>query len=78
MQIAPQTLIHRDSKPWTVQVWLSFTIAVFLCAVGLSYLPGKDLDRAFMVMGYFFCLSDTVQVKHFILVELIQKFRSFI
>ena len=32
-------------------------IAVFLCAVGLAYLPGQDLDRAFMVMGYFFCLS---------------------
>jgi hypothetical protein len=52
-----QTLIHRDSKPWQVQVWASFFIAVFLCAVGLSYLPGRDLDRAFMVMGYFFCLS---------------------
>ena len=52
-----QILIHRDSNPWQLQVWLSFLIAVFLCAVGLSYLPGKDLDRAFMVMGYFFCLS---------------------
>ena len=52
-----QTLIHRDSKPWQLQVWVSFLIAVFLCAVGLSWLPGKDLDRAFMVMGYFFCLS---------------------
>ena len=52
-----QTLIHRDSKPWQVQGWLSFLLAVFLCAVGLSYLPGRDLDRAFMVMGYFFCLS---------------------
>ena len=52
-----QTLIHRDSKPWQVQVWASFLIAVFLCAVGLSYLPARDLDRAFMVMGYFFCLS---------------------
>jgi hypothetical protein len=52
-----QTLIHRDSKPWQVQVWASFLIAVFLCAVGLSYLPGRDLDRAFMVMGYIFCLS---------------------
>ena len=51
------TLIHRDSKPWQVQVWVSFLIAVFLCAVGLAYLPGQDLDRAFMVMGYFFCLS---------------------
>lgn len=52
-----QVRIHRDSKPWQLQVWISFLIAVFLCAVGLSYLPGKDLDRAFMVMGYFFCLS---------------------
>lgn len=52
-----QIHIHRDSKPWQLQVWISFLIAVFLCAVGLSYLPGKDLDRAFMVMGYFFCLS---------------------
>ncbi|HEY3048802.1 MAG TPA: YiaA/YiaB family inner membrane protein [Polaromonas sp.] len=52
-----QILIHRDSKPWQLQVWISFLIAVFLCAVGLAYLPGQDLERAFMVMGYFFCLS---------------------
>ncbi len=52
-----QILINRDSKPWQLQVWVSFLVAVFLCAVGLSWLPGRDLDRAFMVMGYFFCLS---------------------
>lgn len=52
-----QILINRDSKPWQLQVWASFLVAVFLCAVGLSWLPGRDLDRAFMVMGYFFCLS---------------------
>lgn len=52
-----QILINRDSKPWLLQVWISFLVAVFLCAVGLSWLPGRDLDRAFMVMGYFFCLS---------------------
>ncbi len=52
-----QMLIHRDSRAWLLQVWISFLIAVFLCAVGLAYLPGKDLDRAFMIMGYFFCLS---------------------
>lgn len=52
-----QVLIHRDSKPWQTQVWISFLLAVFLCAVGLSYLPGKELDRAFMIMGYFFCMS---------------------
>ena len=60
-----QMLIHRDSRPWQLQVWVSFLIAVFLCAVGLSYLPGKDLDRAFMIMGYFFCLSAAfVLAKH--------------
>ena len=52
-----QTLIHRDSKPWQFQVWASFLIAVFLCAVGLAYLPGRDLDRAFMMAGFVFCLS---------------------
>jgi hypothetical protein len=51
------TLIHRDTTAWQLQVWLSFLLAAFLCGVGLAYLPGKDLDRAFMVMGYFFCLS---------------------
>ena len=33
-----QTLIRRDSKPWQVQVWASFLIAVFLCAVRWLYL----------------------------------------
>lgn len=55
--IPMQALIQRDSKAWSVQVWVSFLVAVFLCGVGLAYLPGRDLDRAFMVMGYFFCLS---------------------
>jgi hypothetical protein len=66
MQTASQTLIHRDSKAWTLQVWLSFAIAVFLCGVGLSFLPGKDLDRAFMVMGYFFCLSAAFVLAKFV------------
>ena len=50
-------LIHRDSKAWQTQVWVSFGLAVFLCGVGLAYLPGTDLDRVFMIMGYFFCLT---------------------
>ncbi len=57
MQAVPKVLIQRDSKAWTLQVWISFALAIFLCAVGLAYLPGTDLDRVFMVMGYFFCLS---------------------
>jgi hypothetical protein len=61
-----QVLMHRDSKAWQFQVWASFVIAVFLCAVGLAYLPGKDLDRAFMIMGYFFCLSAAFVLAKFV------------
>lgn len=61
-----QVLIHRDTKAWQLQVWISFLIAVFLCGVGLAYLPGKDLDRAFMVMGYFFCLSAAFVLAKFV------------
>lgn len=61
-----QVLIHRDTSAWQMQVWISFVIAVFLCGVGLAYLPGKDLDRAFMVMGYFFCLSAAFVLAKFV------------
>ena len=61
-----QVLMHRDSKAWQLQVWVSFAIAAFLCGVGLAYLPGKDLDRAFMIMGYFFCLSAAFVLAKFV------------
>jgi hypothetical protein len=61
-----QVLIHRDSNAWQLQVWLSFLIAAFLCGVGLAWLPGRDLDRAFMVMGYFFCLSAAFVLAKFV------------
>ncbi|MFZ2308915.1 MAG: YiaA/YiaB family inner membrane protein [Rhodoferax sp.] len=66
MKTQAQILIHRDSKAWGLQVWVSFLLAVFLCGVGLAYLPGKDLDRAFMVMGYFFCLSAAFVLAKFV------------
>jgi hypothetical protein len=66
MQTSAQILIHRDSKAWSLQVWVSFALAAFLCGVGLAYLPGKDLDRAFMVMGYFFCLSAAFVLAKFV------------
>jgi hypothetical protein len=66
MQTPTPDLMHRDSKAWTLQVWVSFALAVFLCGVGLAYLPGKDLDRAFMVMGYFFCLSAAFVLAKFV------------
>lgn len=60
-----EVVIHRDTRAWQLQVWASFGIAVFLCAVGLAWLPGKDIDRVFMVMGYFFCLTNVfVLAKH--------------
>ena len=49
--------LRKDTSAWKLQVWVSFGVAVSLCAIGLAYLPGADLDRAFMVMGYMFCLS---------------------
>ena len=58
--------IRRDSKAWQLQVWTSFGIALSLCAIGLAYLPGKDLDRAFMFMGYLFCLSTAFVLAKFI------------
>jgi hypothetical protein len=56
----------RDTGAWRAQVWISFAIALFLCGVGLAYLPGQDLDRAFMVMGYFFCLSTAFVLSKFV------------
>lgn len=49
-------LIQRDTGAWRMQVWISFATAVTACGSGLAWLPGTDLDRAFMVMGYLFCL----------------------
>ena len=50
-------IVMRDTRAWQLQVWVSFGVAVFLCVTGLAWLPGQALDRAFMVMGYVFCLS---------------------
>jgi hypothetical protein len=47
-------------------VWVSFGSAVFLCAVGLAWLPGEQLEQAFMVMGYVFCLSAAFVLAKFV------------
>ena len=59
-------LIRRDTKAWALQVWVSFASAVTLCGIGLAYLPGDDLARAFMVMGYVFCLSTAFALAKFV------------
>ena len=61
-----ETVIRRDTNAWRAQVWISFGIAGFLCATALTYLPGHDLDRAFMVMGYVFCVTATFVLSKFV------------
>ena len=60
------TPIRKDTKAWTLQVWVSFGLAVTLCGTGLAWLPGADLDCAFMVMGYMFCLSTAFALAKFV------------
>ena len=57
---------RHDTRAWKLQVWVSFGLAVLLCGTGLAYLPGEDLHRAFMVMGYVFCLSTAFALSKFI------------
>jgi hypothetical protein len=59
-------VMKRDTRAWQMQVWLSFGVAVTLCAVGLAWLPGDDLDRAFMIMGYVFCMSAAFALAKFV------------
>ena len=60
------TPLRRDTRAWKMQVWISFGLAVSLCAIGLAYLPGQDLYRAFMVMGYVFCMSTAFALAKFV------------
>lgn len=48
---------RRDTRAWTIQVWISFGLAAFLSGTGLFWLPGSLIERAFMVMAYVFSLS---------------------
>ena len=59
-------IVPRDSRAWQLQVWVSFGIAVFLCVVGLAWLPGAPLEQVFMVMGYVFCLSTALVLAKFV------------
>ncbi len=59
-------VVQRDTRAWQLQVWVSFGIAVALCAIGLAWLPGEQLEQAFMVMGYVFCLSAAFVLAKFV------------
>jgi hypothetical protein len=58
--------IRQDTRAWKAQVWISFFCAVSLCATGLAFLPGRDLDRAFMIMGYVYCVSAAFALAKFV------------
>ena len=60
------THLRRDTPAWKLQVWVSFGLALALCGIGLAYLPGQDIDRAFMVMGYLFCLTTALALAKFV------------
>jgi hypothetical protein len=62
----PAAAPRRDTKAWKFQAWASFATAVVLAATGLAWLPGQDIDRVFMVMGYFFTLSTAFALSKFV------------
>ena len=43
MPLSATFAVQRDTRAWQLQVWISFGIAVFLCATGLAWLPGERL-----------------------------------
>ena len=63
--MSPCTARH-DTRAWKTQVWISFGIAATLATTGLAWLPGQDIDRAFMMMGYLFCLSTAFALAKFV------------
>jgi hypothetical protein len=59
MNMNQKFVVRRDTGAWQFQVWASFGLAIFLCALGVINLPGQYLDRAFLALGCFFCLSSS-------------------
>lgn len=49
-------VMQRDTAGWRTQVWTSFGLAVLASGTGVMYLPSQELDRAFLAIGFFFCL----------------------
>ena len=53
----------RFSRRWLIVI---AQLGLAVCGIGLAWLPGQDLDRVFMVMGYFFCLSSAFALAKFV------------
>lgn len=54
--MATQYVMQRDTGGWRLQVWISFGLAILASAFGIIRLPAQELDRAFLAIGFFFCL----------------------
>lgn len=57
-----QYVMQRDTNGWRMQVWISFGLAITASAIGVMLLPGQELDRAFLAIGFFFCLFTSFSV----------------
>ncbi|MEN9373527.1 MAG: hypothetical protein RIR79_1079 [Pseudomonadota bacterium] len=60
--MATHYVMQRDTKGWRVQVWISFITAIAAASYGVVWMPGQDLDRAFLAIGLFFCLFSSFTV----------------
>lgn len=54
--MATQYVMQRDTGSWRLQVWTSFGLSVAAAGIGIVQMPAQDLDRAFLAIGFFFCL----------------------
>lgn len=60
--MATQYVMQRDTNGWKMQVWMSFGVALTASASGVIQLPGGELDRAFLAIGFLFCLFSSFAV----------------
>lgn len=58
--MSQQYLTRPDTRAWVFQVWSAFTMSVLLCGVGVWNLPNTGLDRAFLTIGFFFCVFSSL------------------
>ena len=54
-----QTLIHRDSKPWQVQVWVGFVSAMSLTGWGLWRMEVNETYKAFLAVSWLYLITCT-------------------
>jgi hypothetical protein len=60
--MSQQIVMQRDTQGWRLQVWISFGCAFLASSIGVLLLPGEQLDRAFLAIGFFFCLFSVFAV----------------